>query len=254
VGYGQVLIGEAEYSCNNVADGLCPEDFSDAVTGLTANCSNCADPDCTGTVRGTVTNLLGDPIDRVAISGGPIRFNMSAPNIELSTLTDVNGLYNGQFVTGTYTIQASKDGYDSETKMVTVLRDTPAIVNFVLPNGTCHDDCTNSFGRCSSACDGVTFNDSSTGCWFYNSTVKSACNNKMKGTEVFLGMNGSDYGVFIQCCGDDPAVNPFEQPYQKYYSQINTSTTECEVDNAIRIEKIARYNDVPVRVIITYWD
>lgn len=254
LGYGQVIIGLSTYSCNNIADGLCPEDFVDAVSGLVANCSSCADPDCTGTISGTVRNILGDPIDRVTVNGGPLRYNMSASSLERSTLTNFNGQYSGSFITGTYTLQASKDGYDSDTKMVTVLRNAPTTVDFILPNGTCHDDCTNSFGRCSAACHGVEFNESNTRCWFYNDTVRTACNNKMKGTEVFLGMNGTDQGIFIQCCGDDPVNNPFEQPYTKYYASINTSTTTCDVQNAIKIEKIATYNDIPVRVIITYWE
>jgi hypothetical protein len=257
LGYGQVIIGSSVYSCNNIVDGLCPEDFADP-TGFTANCSSCQDPDCTGTVSGTVRDSTLKPIDRVVVGGGPIPFNLIA-NLIRFTITDVNGLYNySGFVTGTYSFIASKDSYDDSVETVTVIRGKETTVNFILNNGTCHDDCTNSYNRCNAYCDGITFNDSGTKCQFYNETpgnntiqndtVKKLCHNKMKGTEVYLGPVLGDpvMGWFIKCCGDDPAV-----PYPKYYSKASAI---CNAKNVIRTEKIARYNDVPVRVIINYWD
>jgi hypothetical protein len=253
LGYGQVIIGAAFYSCSNIADGLCPEDFIDTITGLTANCGSCADPDCTGRISGRITDESGKPIDRVTITGGPIPYNQSV-NLSTSTVTLANGQFNGTFITGwNYTIIATKDSYTTRTYTVTVGRGVELVLpDLSLPNGTCFDDCTNVFGRCSAECDNVEFNASGTKCKFYNNTVRDLCNNKLKNTEVFLGWNETNLGWFILCCGDDTTVGSREQPYLKYYGTV--SDTTCNTQNVVKVEKIARYNDVPVRVIITYWD
>lgn len=259
LGYGQVIIGSVVYSCNNVADGLCPEDYIDTETGLVASCGLCGDPDCTGRISGLVTDEQARPIDRVTITGGPLSYN---PNTDLtmSELTQANGRFNGTFLTGwNYTILFSKDSFTTRTMIVTVERNKETVIPPIsLPNGTCNEDCTNVYGTCSAECDGVEFEEAAKVCRFYTgewgNTVKEKCNNKPKGTEVFLGWNGTNQGVFIQCCGDDPITNPREQPYQKYYASLNGSTTTCVAKNVVKVEKIARYQNVPVRVIITYWD
>jgi hypothetical protein len=252
LGYGQVIIGGLVYSCDNIDDGLCPEDFADP-TGFIANCTYCPDPDCTATVMGTVTDSNGRFLDRVVVEGHPVKFNPSA-NLDRNASTNIAGAYgSGAFITGKYYFSASKDAYDTQMLEASIIRGATTTLNFVLNNGTCHDDCTNSYNRCNSLCDGVTFNDSNTRCQFYNETVKRACNNKLKGTEVNLGpVDGEpNYAWVVECCADDPATNPFEEPFKKYYA---TAEATCNANNVIRVEKIARYNDVPVRIVINYWD
>jgi len=253
LGFGQVIIGgftPAIISCNNMADGVCPEDFMDPSTGITANCSNCIDDDCTvaaGSVSGHVKDSNNRPIDKVVVTSHPIKWNGSA-SLENNVTTDVNGFFNfsGAVRTGSYYFSASKDTYDTQLVQATIVRGKSSVVDFTLLNGTCHEDCTNSYNRCNAACDGVKFADGNS-CKFYNSTIKDDCNNRMKGTEVYLGQASSDTAWFVKCCGDQPA----ETPYTKYYTKA--STDNGNIKNLIKVEKIAKYNDVPVRVVIAYW-
>jgi len=255
MGFGQVIIGgftPSIISCNNVADGVCPEDFMDPSTGVTANCSNCPDKDCTaagpgntGSVSGHVRDSNNNPIEKVLVTSHPIKWNGSA-SLENNVTTDVNGFFNASgFLTGSYYFSASKDTYDTQLVQADIVRGKSTVVDFKLLNGTCHEDCTNSYNRCNAACDGIKFADGSS-CQFYNSTIRDACDNRMKGTEVFLGQASSDTAWFIKCCGDLP-----DAPYQKYYSKANTDNGN--IKNLIKVEKIAKYNDVPVRIVIAYW-
>jgi len=266
LGYGQVIIGgftPSIISCNNIADGVCPEDFVSG-NGTVANCHSCTDADCavagpstpgTGYVWGYVKDSMGRPVERATVASHPIRWNDSAASLEDNVTTRSDGYYNtSAFLTDTYYISASKDTYDTELKEVTITRGNITRVDFTLLNGTCHEDCTNSYNRCNAACDGLTFgNSSGSKCqFFYNSTftnVKDLCNNRLKGTEVMLKQASANTAWFIQCCGDSPGAG--QMPYQKYYSKANTDNGN--IKNLIKVEKIAKYNDVPVRVVIAYW-
>jgi hypothetical protein len=253
-GFGQIIIGgftPSIISCNNIADGVCPEDFSGG--GIVANCSNCPDADCTvagpsssGSVYGYVRDINGKPIEKAIVMSHPIKWNSSA-SLENNLSTRSDGFYNfSGFLTGSYYFSASKETYDTQLIPVSITRGKNTIINFVLLNGTCHEDCTNSYNRCNAACDGIAFANGNT-CQFYNSTVKDLCNNRLKGTEVLLAGGTGENSTFIKCCGDQP----LENPYTKYYSKATTSNGN--IKNLIKVEKIAKYNDVPVRVVIAYW-
>jgi hypothetical protein len=259
LGYGQVIIGgnaSIVISCNNNADGVCPEDFSDTsqIPQINASCRNCPDKDCTigiingtnvtGYVWGYVKDVSNRPIEKAVITAHPIKWNTSA-SLDSNVTSGSNGLYNSsEFISGKYYFSASKDGYDTQLIEQTVIRGEILRIDFTLQNGTCHDDCTNSYNRCNAACDGVTFSDSSTQCKFYNNTVRDYCNNKLKGTEVYLGPASGYNASFIKCCDGEP--------YTKYYYRAYIDSG-INIKNLIKNEKIARYNDVPVRIIIAYW-
>jgi hypothetical protein len=86
-------------------------------------------------------------------------------------------------------------------------------------------------------------------CSFYNTgdnAVKNACNNRLAGTEVYLSQQNDTYAWFVQCCGSGG-----EQPYLKYYATAQTDAGNAK--NLIKVEKIAKYNDVPVRLVVAYW-
>ena len=250
LGYGQVIIGGSPpiiISCNNIGNSYCPEDFQDAATGLVGNCGNCPDPDCTATVQGTVRDGSGKPIDKVLVTGHPIKWNASASLDRSANLTSGSGFYSSStFLTGTYYFGASKDAYDTQLIEATVVRGSVTTLNFNLQNGTCHEDCTNSYNRCNKQCDGVTFDNGTKQCKFYYDTVKKLCDTKMKGTEVFLRTISINTSEFITCCGDGADV-----PYTKYYKTASAGSTN--VKNLIKTEKIAKYNGVPVRIVIAYW-
>jgi hypothetical protein len=249
-GYGQVIILDVPNSCNNFADGFCPEDYQNGSTdAVFGNCSNCHDPDCTGTVIGKVYAFTGLPISRAVVKALPIRYNLSAPTLERNATTDVNGNFDLYGVTtGTYYFSASHEGFDTQVLSVTVLRNkTTTNITFNLANGTCFDDCTNSYGRCNAQCDGLTFKNDTTKCIFYNSTsidAASICDNRLKGTEVIIPntFNGT-HAQFIDCCEGTP--------YWKYYQPVTVSTST--INNLAKIETLVNYNDQPVKIIVAYW-
>ena len=242
-GYGQVNISGVIYSCSNTADGLCPEDYEDfnnpAVFG---DCSSCPDPDCTGAVSGTVYGSGGAYIERASVRSHPIKWDPLAPSLEKNATTNSIGAFSFSVTTGKYYMSASKDSYDTELKEVTILRNQNTVVNFNLLNGTCHDDCTNSYGRCNAACDGMQFNNGTANCNFYPGAAP-LCNNRLKGTEVLFAPYNSTSAYFLECCEAAPLL--------KYYADVNV--TAKGIKNLAKYEKIAKYNDVPVKIIVAYW-
>jgi len=259
LGYGQVIIGGATpsiISCNNMGDAVCPEDFTDPSTGLSANCGNCPDADCTvnnsaniGYVWGYVNDINSKRVENVIVTGHPIKWNNSA-NLDRSALpTDSYGKYNSTaFISGKYYFSASKKGYDTQLLEATIVRGQVTRLDFQLLNGTCHDDCTNSYNRCNAECDGVTFNDSSTKCSFYNTIVRDACNNRLKETKVKLeGYPGNTptETYFVDCCEGTPQL--------QRYVKAKPDTNAGWIKNLIKTEKIARLDDYPMRIVVAYW-
>jgi hypothetical protein len=254
LGYGQVIIGASTViSCNhnNDGDGICPEDFIDASTGIVANCNNCPDPDCTATVYGYVKDSTGKPIEKVLIKGSPVKWNASANLDRSAPLTNTLGVYTySGFITGKYYFSASKDSYDTGMIEANITRGKTISLNFTLNNGTCHDDCTNSYNRCNKKCNGMTFGDgvTSTSCSFYNSTIAELCDNRMIGTEVFVRTINATTSEFVKCCE--------ESPKPKYYTQFNVSNSGSEngnIKNLVKNEKIAKRDSVLTRVIVVTW-
>jgi len=244
IGYGQVIINELVYSCDNNADGVCPEDYQDGNNAsIQGDCSSCLDPDCTGTLRGYVYDDMGRPVDRATVVSHPILWNTSSSSIETTSITDITGYYSMSSVTGTYYVSAAKESYDTELRESTIERSQSTDLDFSLQDGTCHDDCTNSYGRCNAACNGLTFYNGSSFCQFYDATAMMLCNNRLRGTSVLYSAVNDTAAFFIDCCEGSPEL--------KYHSKAQVSANK--IQNMIKTEKIARYNDVPVRVIIAYW-
>jgi hypothetical protein len=269
-GFGQIIIGGATFtiiSCNNTADGICPEDFKDLSTGIVGNCSQCADPDCTvgsdpsspsnptglnitGYIWGYIKDSLGRPIYDATVTGQPIPSDDGANLSRTSPPTNNLGMYNfSGFITGQYQFIASKSSYNVDAKLVSVERGSIRRVDFTLENGSCSADCTDSMGRCNAACDGMTFNGSDVSCKFYDATVKALCNNKFKGTQVRVSRINDTASYYVDCCEGTP--------YKIYDATITSSgltdVGSGKIKNLIKTEKIATHNDVPVRVIVAYW-
>ncbi len=250
LGYGQILLFPGvNMSCDNIPDNFCPEDYEDYFnSGVFGNCSRCHDPECSGNITGRVLSSLGVPIQRATIKALPIRYNLSAPSLEKSNVTDASGTFVlSNITTGTYYFSASQEGYDTQLIEVTINRHslTQGVV-FTLQNGTCFDDCTNSYGRCNAQCDGFTFSNGGV-CDFFNNVtlnVTALCDNRLKGTDVIVPntANGT-HAMFVNCCEG--------RPYWKYYRSASVSTST--IKNLAKIEKLVKYNDQPVKLIIAYW-
>jgi hypothetical protein len=254
LGYGQVIIGGATpsiISCNNIGDGVCPEDFSDAF-GVSANCNNCPDPDCTvrdslgvGYVWGYVNDSNNKRIENVIITGHAIKWNNSA-SLEKSTPTDSYGRYESNaFLSGKYFFSASKKGYDTQLLEATIVRGQITRLDFKLENGTCHPDCTNSYNRCNPDCDGVTFSGSDTKCSFFDAAVKGNCTNRLKGTNVTLGKYNATHTYEVVCCENAPTIERHVKP--------NSDVISPWIKDLSKGGKIARLNEYPVTVVVSYW-
>ncbi|MGV8141402.1 MAG: carboxypeptidase-like regulatory domain-containing protein [Candidatus Woesearchaeota archaeon] len=256
LGYGQVIIGGGlNYSCDNTADdSICPEDYQDAASGIIGNCSNCPDIDCIaanlsgeGYIWGYVRDSNGYPIDKVEIVGSPSKWNESA-SLERSTTTQYSGgeiLYNySGFLTGRYSFKVSKSGYDTAIVPVTVTRGMIQQVNFTLQNGTCHGDCTNSYGRCNKNCQGLSFDNSTNNCTYVSAEAMDACNNFEDGCSVKIRDHNSTHSVYVDCCEGTP--------YYKYNMKVDTDYNP-NIKNMVKVEKIVRNCYEPSRLVIAYW-
>jgi len=261
LGYGQVLIGGFNLSiisCNNMADAVCPEDFTGS-GGITANCSSCPDSECTannsidvGSVSGKVIDGNGKGIVGVLITGHPIKWDNAATLDRSAPLTNDRGEYSSkEFLSGKYYFSASKKGYDTQLIETTIVRgQIKTNLNFQLLNGTCYADCTTSQNRCSAACDGVTFNDTNTKCSFdptsYNGVyVKDVCNNQLKDSIVKVGKYDESHTYFVKCCEGTPE--------KMLYIKAKPDVTTTGVNNLVKTEKIAKRYGYPVRVVVAYW-
>jgi len=258
LGYGQVIIGGATpsiISCNNMDDGVCPEDFTDPITNLSANCDSCPDPDCTvndssnnGYVWGYVNDSENKRLENVIVTGHPNKWNGSA-SLDRSTITDSWGEYNfTSVISGYYYFSASKKGYTTQLLEAKVNRGQITRLDFQLLNGSCAPDCTNSYNRCDATCDGATFNGGSMNCTFYNSTIRDACNNKLKGTNISLEgylTAPENYSYFVECCKSAPVL--------ERYVKAKPDVVSTWITDLIKTEKIARLDEKPVRVVISYW-
>lgn len=245
-GYGEVKVWGFYFSCDNVPDGVCPEDYQDAFNStIFGDCSSCADPDCTGNITGTVFDYKGVPIDNAAVTAHPIKWNQSAPSMETSVNTAVGGSYNLIAPTGRYYFVASKDSYDNLFLMATITRNGVSYLNFSLNNGTCNDDCTDSGNNCKAACDGLTFEGGSR-CTFDNAKTRELCDNRTKGTDVLYDtIPGNDtHAWFVNCCEAAPVI--------KYYAKAQTDSSK--IKDLVQIEKVANLNGDPVKVIVAVFN
>lgn len=244
LGYGQITIHGVNVTCNNINDSICPEEYQDGDSNESVSCASCPDPDCTGTIQGTVFAESGIPVAGAIVTSHPIRWNQSA-NLERNATTGYAGKYLFSTPTGTYYISASKDSYDTELKEAAITHnETISDFNFNLVNGTCHTDCTNYYGRCNAACEGMVFENGTDACHFYDATVAQACNNRLQSTRIVLNPYNTTHAYFVDCCEDAPVI--------RYYAKGEVNTTK--IKNLVTVEKIAKYNERPVRLIIAYWE
>jgi hypothetical protein len=241
-GFGEVKVWGLYISCDNIADGVCPEDYQDSSTSLNADCSSCTDPDCTGNITGYALDASGSPVDGALISSMPIRHNQSAPSLETYTSSLVGGYYMLTAPTGTYSFRATKDSYDTVSQQMTITRNGISFLNFTMLNGTCHDDCTDSYGNCKASCNGLSFGGGKT-CNF-DPAVISACDNRSKGTEAFISGYDATHSYFADCCEGSPVL--------KYYAKASTDTSK--ITDLIQIEKVANLNGDPVKVIVAVFN
>jgi hypothetical protein len=258
LGYGQVKIGEIYYSCDNdPSDGICPEDFKDPLSGIIGNCINYPDADCDvvnnitseGNVQGYITNQNGEPLAGARVTFSTLYYG-NGTHLATILTTDFNGLYNSTNVTtGSNAVKVQMDGYDTAISEVIVFGGKAMEMNFTLINGTCHGDCTNSYGRCNSGCNNMTFLDGGE-CNCKNSTLVTAnetlnaCNNVIAGKTVWIKNHNETHSWYVTCCEGEPHL--------QYNAKADISGND-KIKNLVKTEKIVRYGYNPSRLVIAYW-
>lgn len=222
------------YVCGE-ADGVCPEDFGN--TTNTAKCIDSPDPDCPANVEGYVRELLTDnEIVNAKVSIIPPASSTTLHPVVV--FTDTEGYYRVTNVTsGRWIFRAEKPGYDTEVKNFILEKGGTNIVNFLLPEGTCNQDCTNSFGRCSAECAGVN------GCVYDNPTVQNLCDDRSPGSFVITNTSG-EFITKVGCCRGQPVIKEF-RPKARVYG---------DMENLVTRSVVLTLNGEPVTIHFSIWD
>lgn len=121
---------------------------------------NAGDADCTGTIYGFVFNEQGYPLAKATVKGSPPAIGTQYEST--SAPTQIEGRYtlSNAFISS-YNFIARREGYDDNITLLTINSGGNYYVNFTLRNGSCHADCTDYYGNCNPACEGLVFTDSS---------------------------------------------------------------------------------------------
>ncbi len=214
-----LVLTENQYSCtdseDNDGDGL----------------TDCQDPDCAGSISGTVT----DKDTGNAISEAQIDVTQFA-DVEHTVYTDNSGYTTQDPVLctdniGTYDIIASADTFISSTTNIQLQpKEQLQNVDFTLvPGTTCEDDCTYAGDNTiHQECDEIN------GCAFYDETAKQACNLAQPGWV-------RDYSETkeIECAEGTPRDKAKEK-----------ATVTCELENLIKTTKLVTYKGKLVKLVV----
>lgn len=181
----QAGVEETEALCNDGIDNDCD--------GLI----DCQDTNCTGTLTGRITDEKGQAVSGAIVKSSPPG---KAVICEKSTPTNASGMYSLDALIGSYNIIARKPGYDDNITFITILPKPapPQTLNFNLRNGTCHADCTDSYGNCNSACNGLSFTNSTGGADYCN--FKGICDNREKGFRATYTNYTTNITTEYTCC------------------------------------------------------
>lgn len=183
-------------------EALCIDTIDNDCDGLV----DCADTNCTGLVTGTITDDKGQGMQGVTVKSSPPG---KSEECERSATTDATGHYTLDALIGTYNIIARKPGYDDNVTVVQVLSKQVAplgvSINFNLRNGTCHADCTDSYGNCNPACNTLTFTNATGGVDTCN--LISICANRPKDFRA-TSLSGTTVTEYSCCEGEITRTYP----------------------------------------------
>ncbi len=224
-------------------DGICPESIKDAVTGKAADCSECHDPNCVGTLRGVVADSSG-----IAITGAKV--SLFSGNTEYEDYSDGGGMYSLTAPSGNHYVRAVKEGYDTLIKQVLIRTGQTTTVDFILTNGTCHADCTNSQNRCNPDCQGLSFEDGD--CDFYEGTFEGVyinasklCMNRKEDSTVIMSIpDNNTHAVYVDCCEGTPYIKPY----------FKVELESSKIKNLIQYKRLVKLDEQPVKLIVAVWD
>jgi hypothetical protein len=193
---------------------VCPEDFY--VENISANCTNCADPDCLVSISGYITaegTSVG--INGVEVIAQVLHLPDWATTYRTTTVTraGLNGYYEFTIPRGNFRLAASKFGY--ETRLVRFPTSQGKLdtytLDFSLGNGTCHADCSgyqyeDDVPRCSAACEEFSLGSdecnypASVPFGFTSQEVAEACNGMPVGAKIPLQIIDDTQVLMVTCC------------------------------------------------------
>lgn len=217
------------YTTKICCKARCKENWeTDCTDGIDNDCNgltDCEDPQCDGSINGTVKNTNEQPIPLTDISA-----KKNLTNIK-STTTDNQGIYNLSINCGTYNLLASSQEYVPQIKTGIYVPPRQQItVDFTLVFGTsCESDCTfTSDNIVHDSCSGKN------GCAFCDNRTKAACDNSQPGW--IRDYNESYYIICSSGC-----------PQPKIKAQ---ATVSCSGGTVVKANRILVYNGKPVRLVV----
>ena len=216
------------------SEALCSDGKDNDCDGL----ADCSDPDCAGSLSGSIKNSNGEALTNADNNAkaeayqGAIRANTYS--------SDASGNYNPSktrdVLCGTYNVVASAEQYVSKSvPSVQVPPQTDVIVQFTgsnaLAQGTqCEADCTYAGDNTlHQECNNVN------GCSFYSPQAAVVCNLAQEGWERIYSETQT-----ITC--------PSGPPQEKLTTQASVS---CSEENLVKLTKIVIYKGEPVKMVVT---
>lgn len=185
-------------------EALCMDGIDNDCDGLI----DCQDTNCTGIIYGIVRDDTNKLLGGATIKSSPPG---KLEECERSTTSLIDGSYTLDALIGSYNIIARKPGYDDNVTWVTILskqaEPTGHQVNFNLRNGTCHADCTDSYGNCNPDCDGLGF---ANGTGIDYCSLVSVCANRPKGFRA-TQVSGSTVTEYSCCEGETIRTYPVKK-------------------------------------------
>jgi len=184
---------------------LCINGKDDDCDGLVDN----SDTNCSGILQGFVFDEDGRPVMGAVVKSSP-----PGLSFEPFDTTDYWGYYMipDAFV-GENVVIASKPGYDENITYVDVVSRSSLQVNFTLGNGSCHYDCTDSYGYCNPACEGLSFTNYTGGvdsCSF----ISPLCYNRPRGYRAsYVNATTNMVHEFLCCEGEAIGSMPGNRTY-----------------------------------------
>lgn len=204
----------------------CTDNFDNDGDGLT----DCKDPDCNGSINGTVkAQNNSQPIE-----GADVIAKKNITTVQTST-TDQKGFY--KFLSlncGPYNLVVSAANFAPRTQYTNLTPNTALTVNFnetnALALGTsCENDCTFvADNLIHASC------DDSNGCSFFDATAKSVCDNAQPGW-----LRDYDANNYVVC-----ASGPLQPKTQ------TQASVSCASGTLVKVTRIVLYNGKPVKLVV----
>jgi|GEM_PF-7065228 len=214
---------------------LCTDGVDNDCNGLT----DIQDPKCGGTLTGYILDENKNPIAGATVKGSPPGVGTEFESVSAPTGPD--GMYIiSKALVGNYTFIARKAGYDDQVIFIAITSQGTSKQNFTLKNGSCHSDCTDSYGNCNLACNGTNFGVDS--CTF----ISNLCNNRPKDfkvTEAYTSPEGNKMTREYTCC-EGPTKD-----YTEIKAQV-TGNAQNLYDYPIQVKLGGKY----VTLHITVWE